>query len=56
MCPFYQAGPGNRLEYELTFNNYNKVIKSTDEAFLYNLEYDLVSDPELTRQIGQGYR
>jgi hypothetical protein len=23
--PFYQAGLGDRLEYELTFNDYNKV-------------------------------
>ena len=29
---FYQAGLGDRLEYEQTFNNYNKVSKSTDEA------------------------
>ena len=28
--PFYQAGLGDRLEYELTFNDYNKVINSTD--------------------------
>jgi len=24
--PFYQSGLGDRLEYELTFNDYNKVI------------------------------
>ena len=54
--PFYKAGLGDRLEYELTFNNYNKVIKLTDKAFLYNLEFDMVSDPELTGQIGQQYR
>ena len=54
--PFYQAGLGDRLEYELTFNNYNKVIKSTDAAASYIiknicLEFDLVSDIELARQI-----
>ena len=26
--PYYQAGLGNRLCYELTFNDYNRVIKS----------------------------
>ena len=27
-APYYQAGLGNRLCYELTFNNYNRVTKS----------------------------
>ena len=27
--PCYQVGLGNRLRYELTFNDYNRVIKST---------------------------
>ena len=58
--PFYQAGLGDRLEYELTFNDYNKVIKSTGEASSYAIknicfEFDMVSDPELTRQIRQQY-
>ena len=26
--PYYQAGLGNRLCYELTFNDYNRVTKS----------------------------
>ena len=26
---FYQAGFGDRLEYELTFNDYNKIINAT---------------------------
>ena len=26
--PYYQAGLGNRLCYEITFNDYNRVIKS----------------------------
>ena len=33
--PFYQAGLGDRLEYELTFNDHNKVIKSTDPTSSY---------------------
>ena len=58
--PFYQAGLGDRLEYELTFNDYNKVIKLTDEASSYTikiicLECDMVSDPELIPQKGQQY-
>ena len=58
--PFYQAGLGDRLEYELTFNDYDKVIKSTDESSTYNiknicLEFDMVSDTELVRQIRQQY-
>ena len=56
--PFYQAGLGDRLEYELTFNDYNKVIKSTDAEASYMiknicLEFDMVSDIELARQIRQ---
>ena len=56
--PFYQAGLGDRLEYELTFNDYNKVINSTDTDASYTiknicLEFDTVSDTELARQIRQ---
>ena len=56
--PFYQAGLGDRLEYELTFNDYHKVIKSTDATSSYTiknicLEFDIVSDTELARQIRQ---
>lgn len=56
--PFYQAGLGDRLEYELTFNDYKNVIKSTDTSASYViknicLEFDMVSDPELARQIRQ---
>ena len=56
--PFYQAGLGDRLEYELTFNDYNKVINSSDVDASYTiknicLEFDTVSDAELARQIGQ---
>ena len=56
--PFYQAGLGDRLEYELTFNDYNKVINSPDVDRSYKiknicLEFDMVSDTELARQIRQ---
>ena len=54
--PFYQAGLGDRLEYELTFNDYNKVIKSSDTNATYTiknicLEFDMVSDTTLAEQI-----
>ena len=54
--PFYQDGLGDRLEYEITFNDYNKVIKSTEVTSTYKiknicLEFDKVTDPELIRQI-----
>ena len=56
--PFYQAGLGDRPEYELTFNDYNKDINSSDVDASYTiknicLEFDTVSDTELARQIGQ---
>ena len=56
--PFYQAGLGDRLEYELTFNDYDKVIKSSDADSSYEvknicLEFDKVTDTELARQIRQ---
>ena len=58
--PFYQAGLGDRLEYELTFNDYDKVISSTDADSSYVvsnicLEFDMVTDPELARQIRQQF-
>ena len=36
--PFYQAGLGDRLEYELTFNDYDKVIKSSDADSSYKIK------------------
>ena len=56
--PFYQAGLGDRLGYELTFNYYNKVINATDADSSYVisnicLEFDMVTDSELARQIRQ---
>ena len=46
--PFYQAGLADRLSYELTFNNYSKVIESPDEnaKFIINgisLEYEVTN-------------
>ena len=58
--PFLQSALGDRLEVELTFNDYDKVIKSTDTSASYIiknicLEFDMVSDTELARQIRQQY-
>ena len=58
--PFYQAGLGDRLEYELTFNDYMKVIKATDDESSYQiknicLEFDKITDSKLARQIRQQY-
>ena len=58
--PFYQAGLGDILEYELTFNDYDKVIKSSDADSSYEvknicLEFDKVTDTELARQIRQQF-
>ena len=58
--PFYQAGLGDRLEYELTFNDYMKVINSSDTDSSYvikgiSLEFDMVTDSELARQIRDQY-
>ena len=58
--PFYQAGLGDRLEYEITFNDYNQVISSTDAGATYTiknicLEFDMVSDTQLAQDIRQQY-
>ena len=58
--PFYQSALGDRLEYELTFNEYSKTILSTDTNSKYSvsnicLEYDMVTDMELAEQIASQY-
>ena len=59
--PYYQAGLGNRLCYELTFNNYNRVTKSgvsspkvPDAKYKItdiSLEYEIATQPYLARSI-----
>ena len=55
--PFYQSALGDRLEYELTFNDYSRVIQATGDANAsydienISLEYDMVTQPELARMI-----
>ena len=59
--PFYQSGLGDRLSYELTFNNFSRVIKSTDNNASYviggiSLEYEMVTNKELARMIRNQYQ
>ena len=61
--PYYQAGLGNRLFYELTFNDYNRVIKSVaaspDAKYKItniSLEYEIVTQPTLTKHISEEYQ
>ena len=56
--PYYKAG--NRLSYEFKFNDYNRVINSSKTDATYkitdiSLEYDIVTQPELTRSIRSEY-
>ena len=59
--PYYQAGLNDRLSYELTFNDYGRVIKSTDTSASYNisgisLEYEMITNAELARIIRNQYQ
>ena len=61
--PYYQAGLGNRLCYEITFNDYNRVIKSTvaspDAKYKVkdiSLEYEIVTQPTLAKYISGEYQ
>ena len=61
--PYYQAELGNRLCYELTFNDYNQVINSTvaapDAKYKItdiSLEYEIVSQPTLAKHISDEYQ
>ena len=65
-APYYQAGLGNRLCYEITFNDYNRVIKSAvsspkvpDAKYKItdiSLEYEIVTQPDLARSIRSEYQ
>ena len=64
--PYYQAGLGNRLCYELTFNGYNRVTKSgvsspkvPDAKYKItdiSLEYEIATQPDLARSIRSEYQ
>ena len=59
--PFYQSALGNRLEYELIFNDYSRAIRVSDDANTsydienITLEYAVVTQPELARMIANQY-
>ena len=59
--PFYQSALGDRLEYELTFNDYSRAIRATGDADAsydienISLEYEIVTQPELARMIANQY-
>ena len=58
--PFYQSALGDRLEYGLTFNDYRRVIVSSNADASYSienicLEFDMVTQPDLARQIRNQY-
>ena len=65
-APYYQAGLGNRLCDEITFNDYNRVNKSTvfspkvpDAKYKItdiSLEYEIVTQPGLARSIRSEYQ
>ena len=61
--PYYQAGLGNRLCYEIKFNDYNRVIKSAvaspDAKYKIteiSLEYEIVTQPTLAKYISDEYQ
>ena len=63
VMPYYQVGLGNRLCYEITTNYYNRVIKSavaspdaTYKITDISLEYEIVTQPDLTRSIKDEYQ
>ena len=62
-APYYQAGLGNRLCYEITFNDYNRVINSSvaapDAKYKItdiSLEYEVITQPDLVRSIRSKYQ
>ena len=59
-APYYQAGLGQRLCYEIKFNDYNRVINSSvaspDAKYkIISLEYEIVTQPTLARSIKAEY-
>jgi hypothetical protein len=59
--PYCQSALNDRLTYELTFNNYSRVILSSDTTTKYkiseiSLEYEIVTSPQLSRIIRDQYQ
>ena len=58
--PYYQSGLGDRLEYELTFNDYSRVIMASapDSTYAINnisLEFDMVTHADLATMVRNQY-
>ena len=54
--PFFQSELHDRLSYELTFNNYGKVVVSTDQEASYtisdiHLEFEVITSFEIAHQL-----
>ena len=63
VMPYYQLGLGNWLCYEITFNNYGKVIVSTEASPDTNykisdisFEYEIVTHQDLARHLSEEYQ
>ena len=63
--PYYQTGLGNRLCYEITFNDYGKVINATGQAATpdarykimdITLEYEILTQPNIASCIATEYQ
>ena len=59
--PFYQATLKDRLSYDLTFNEYGRVIISSDTTAAYkisniSLEFDIVTHRELAKLVYNQYQ
>ena len=61
-CHLYQSALGDRLEYELTFNDFSRVIQAIGDVDAsyhiggISLEYDMVTLQELDRMIDNQYK
>ena len=59
---YYQSALGDRLEYELKFNDYSRAIEATGDVDAsyhirgISLEYDMVTLPEMARMIDNQYK
>lgn len=59
--PFFQSAFGDRLEYELTFNDYGRVVRATGDAAAkfsvegIALEFEMVTNRELADNIRNQY-
>ena len=58
--PFHQSSLGDRLEYELTFNSYSRVIQASEDSTYkienISLEFDMITAPDLAQRISTQYK